>query len=214
MVVGNEPELNLHIEYDYSKRFTEPLRQRGSFHGACRPNIRLPSIGKPGFRLWNVDFGFCNRTRYPFSDFTFEKSVLSVDFNLEIQIRISWISSLPFDWEIQNWKDLENCSREQRSFLLIMRARARPLSLRTVSFKSLFGSNGKKEIQKQIFQRWNPFSDFAIYCKFEIRILKSKSRFPNRTHPKYWTTSHFPFQRLGDENNSCPTSTGCKKTWP
>ena len=36
------------------------------------------------------------------SDFTFEKSVLRVDFNLEIQIRISWISSLLFDWEIRN----------------------------------------------------------------------------------------------------------------
>ena len=51
MVVGNEPELTLHIEYDYSKRFTEPLRQRESFLGACRPNIRLPSVGKPGFRF-------------------------------------------------------------------------------------------------------------------------------------------------------------------
>ena len=165
MVVGNEPELTLHIEYDYSKRFTEPLRQRESFLGACRPNIRLPSIGKPGFRFWNPDFGFCNRTRNPFSDFTFEKSVLRVDFNLEIQIRISWIYSLPFDWEIR----------------------------------------------KRISHRWNPFFDFAFYYKSEIRILKSKSRFPNRTHPKYWTTSHFPFQHLGNENNLCPTSTGCKK---
>ena len=69
-------------------------------------------------------------------------------------------------------------------------------------------SNGKKEIQKQISQRSNPLLDFAFYCV--IRILKSKSRFPNRTHPKYWT-SHFPFQHLGNENNLCPTSTGCKK---
>ena len=78
-------------------------------------------------------------------------------------------------------------------FLLIMRAHARPLFLRTV-FQILFRisqSNGKKEIQKQISQRWNPFSDFAFDCKSEIRILKSKSRFPNRTHPKFgfpnWT---------------------------
>ena len=70
-------------------------------------------------------------------------------------------------------------------FLLSMRARARPLFLRTV-FKSFFGFANrtvKMKIQKQISQRWNPFSDFAFDCKFEIRILKSKSRFPNRTHP-------------------------------
>ena len=42
----------------------------------------------------------------------------------------------------------------------------------------------KRKIQKQIFQRWNPFSGFAFDCKSEIRILKSKSRFPNRMHPK------------------------------
>ena len=215
MVAGNEPELTLHIEYDYSKRFTDPLRQGGSFLGACRPNIRLPSIGKPGFRFWNPDFGFCNRRRNPFSDFTFEKSVLRIDFNVEIQIRISWISSLPFDREIRNWKDLQNCSRQERSFSLIMRARARPLFFRTVSFKSLFGfptRTVKRKSEKQISQRWNPFLDFAFYCKSEIRILKSKSRFPNRTHPKYWTTSHFPFQHLGNENNLCPISTGCKKS--
>ena len=40
------------------------------------------------------------------------------------------------------------------------------------------------KIQKQISQHWNPFSDFSFDCKTEIRILKSKSRFPNRTHPK------------------------------
>ena len=34
-------------------------------------------------------------------DFTSEKSVLRVDFNSEIQFRISWISFLPFDWEIR-----------------------------------------------------------------------------------------------------------------
>ena len=39
------------------------------------------------------------------------------------------------------------------------------------------------KIQKQISHRWNPFSDFAFDGKFEIWILKSKSRFPNRMHP-------------------------------
>ena len=141
MVAGNEPELTLHIEYDYSKRCTEPLRQRGSFLGACQPNIRLPSIGKPGVRFSTPDFGFCNRTRNSFSDFTFEKSVLRVDFNLEIQIRISWISSLPFDWEIRK-RICKTVLVNSGLFLLITRARARPLFLRTVSF--------------------SPFSDFPI----------------------------------------------------
>ena len=70
-------------------------------------------------------------------------------------------------------------------FLLITRARAKPLFLRTV-FQILFRisqSNGKKEIQKHISQRWNPFSNFAFDCKSAIRILKSKSRFPNWMHP-------------------------------
>ena len=74
-------------------------------------------------------------------------------------------------------------------FLLSMRARARPLFLRTV-FQILFRisqSNGKNENPKTDISAWshcwNPFSDFAFDCKSEIRIIKSKSRFPNRTHP-------------------------------
>ena len=58
------------------------------------------------------------------------------------------------------------------------------------------------EIQKQIPQRWNPFSDFAFDCKSEIRILKSKSRFPNRTHPQCQRMTgnpnqDFPIQKRG-----------------
>ena len=55
--------------------------------------LRLRSIGKSGFRFWNPDFGFCNRTRNPKTDFTRNPS--SGIF------RISWISFLPFDWEIR-----------------------------------------------------------------------------------------------------------------
>ena len=76
-------------------------------------------------------------------------------------------------------------------FLLIMRARARPLFLST-AFQILFWisqSNGKNENPKTDISarsaRLNPFSDFAFDCKSEIRILKSKSRFPNRTHPYF-----------------------------
>ena len=50
----------------------------------------------------------------------------------------------------------------------------------------------KRKIQNQIFRRWNPVSDIAFDCKSEIRILKSKSRFPNRIHPLtfplFWDT--------------------------
>ena len=86
-------------------------------------------------------------------------------------------------------KDLQNYTFSWTAvfFLLITRARARPLFLRTV-FQILFRisqSNGKKEIQKHISQRWNPFSDFAFDNKSEMRILNSKSRFPNRKHPAY-----------------------------
>ena len=76
-------------------------------------------------------------------------------------------------------------------FLLIMRARARPLFLRTV-FQILLRisqSNGKNENPKTS-QRWNPFSDFAFVCKSEIRILKSNSRFPNRSHPYTYTYAY------------------------
>ena len=56
-------------------------------------------MGNPDLDL---DFRFlCNRTRNPKTDFTTEKSVLRVDFNSGIQFRISWISFLPFDWEIR-----------------------------------------------------------------------------------------------------------------
>ena len=58
-----------------------------------------------------------------------------------------------------------------------MHARTRPLRISQ--------SNGKKEMQKQISQHWNPaFSGFAFDCKSEVRILKSKSSFSRRTHPK------------------------------
>ena len=114
MVVGNEPELTLHIEYDYSKRFTEPLRQRESFLGACRPNIRLPSVGKPGFRfeirIWILQsnaksvFGFYLREIRPQGGFQFRNP--NPDFmDLLLTVRLG-----------NPKKDLQNCSRQERSF--------------------------------------------------------------------------------------------------
>ena len=78
-------------------------------------------------------------------------------------------------------------------FLLIMRARARPLFLRTI-FKSFFGFQKKKKkterkgIQEQISQRWNlsaEISDFAFDYKSEIRILNLSSKYKFITLP--WT---------------------------
>ena len=69
------------------------------------------------------------------SDFTFKKSVL----NLEIQIQTSWIFSLPFGWEIRK-RICKTVLVNSGLFVLIMRARARPLFIiRTVSFKFRFG---------------------------------------------------------------------------
>ena len=66
----------------------------------------------------------------------------------------------------------------------IMRAHARPLFLRTV-FQFLFRisqSNGKKENPKTNISALK--SVFGFRVRLQIRILKSKSRFPIRTHPK------------------------------
>ena len=97
------------------------------------------------------------------SDFTFEKSVLRVDYNLEIQIRISWISSLPLDWEIRK-RICKTVLVNSGLFLLIMRVPERPLFLRTV-FQIVFRisqSNGKKE---------NPKTDIsALKSVFEFRV--------------------------------------------
>ena len=120
----------------------------------------------------------------PTTDFTSNKTVLREDFLTEIQIQISWISFLPFDWEIQ--KRIRKTILVNNSiFWLSMCACARLLFLRTVFqiLSQISQWNGKKEIQKQMHQ--NPFLDLAFDCKSEIRILRSKSRFPNRMHCKY-----------------------------
>ena len=114
MVAGNEPELTLHIEYHYSKRCpdncTEPLRQRGSFLGACQPNIRLPSIGKPGVRFWILQsnakfvFGFHLREIRPQGRFQFRNPNPDfMDFLLTVRLG-------------NPKKDLQNCSRQEGSF--------------------------------------------------------------------------------------------------
>ena len=64
-------------------------------------DLRSRSMGNPYLDFDIRISGFCNRTRNPKTDFTSEKSLLRLDFSWEVQIRISWISFLPFDWEIR-----------------------------------------------------------------------------------------------------------------
>ena len=69
--------------------------------------------------------------------------------------------------------------------LLITRARARPLLLRTV-FQILFWISNrmvKNENTKTDISALKSVSDFPLDCKYEIQILKATSRSPNRTHP-------------------------------
>ena len=129
-------------------------------------------------RLRNPDFWFWNRTRNPKTDFISEKSVLRV----KGWIRILWISFyLSIGKSEKGFAKLFSWTAV--FFLLIMRAHARPRFLRAVCqiLFRIYQLNSKKENQKS--QCWNPFSDFVFDCKSEIRILKSKSRFPNRMHP-------------------------------
>ena len=96
---------------------------------------RLDSIGKSGFRFWNPDFGFGNRTRNPNTDF--------MDFLFTI-----WNPKKGFA-KLFSWTAV--------FFLLIMHARSRPLSFRTI-FKKLYRisqSYSKKEISalKSLFLR-------------------------------------------------------------
>ena len=137
MVAGNEPELTLHIEYHYSKRCTdnctEPLRQRGSFLGACQPNIRLPSIGKPGVRFWILQsnakfvFGFHLREIRPQGGFQFRNPNPDfMDFLLTVRLG-------------NPKKDLQNCSRQERSFFANYACACKTAVFKDSQFQSLFG---------------------------------------------------------------------------
>ena len=129
------------------------------------PILKWNAKAENGFHLWNPSSGWIaiKKSKSGFHGFPFYRSIGKSEKGF----------AKLFSWTVV-------------FFLLSMRARARPLFLRTV-FQILFRisqSNGKKEIPKHISQRWNLFSNFAFDCRSEIRILKSKSRFPNRTHPK------------------------------
>ena len=69
--------------------------------------VRL--IEKSGFRFWNPDFGFCNQTRNPKTDFISEKSVLRVNLILDF---MGFLLTVCLG---NPKKDLKNYSREHRS---------------------------------------------------------------------------------------------------
>ena len=135
MDAGNEPELTLHIEYDYSKRFTVPLRRRGSFFGACQPNIRLRCIGKSGFRILQSNaksvFGFHFQEIRPQGRFHLRNPNPDLmEFLLTVRLG-------------NPKKDLQNCSRQGRSFFANYAGACKTAVLRDSQFP-------------------NPFSDFPI----------------------------------------------------
>ena len=137
-------------------------------------------------RFGNPDFGFCNRTRNPKTDFTFEKSVLRVDF---IKKSKSGFHGFPFYRLIgKSEKGFAKLFSWTAVWVFANYTCACKNAVLKGSFQILFRisqSNGKNEIQKLISQRWNPVLNFAFDCKSEIRILRPKSRFPNRTPAPY-----------------------------
>ena len=98
----------------------------------------------------------------------------------EIQILISWIS---FSTILLRFAKLFSSTVVVSSRIILKRGRS--LFLRTVFFKSIFSrfpyKTERKKIQGHISRRSNSCFDFAFCCKSEIRISKSKSRFPNRS---------------------------------
>ena len=137
------------------------------------------------WEIWNSDFEIEREIRKPLkTDFTSEKSVLIEDFNYEIQIRISWISFLPFDWEIQ--KRICNTILVNISLLFAnYECVCKTAVLKNCSSIPcrIFQKTRKKGNLRIDMSALKSVSDFAFDCEFEIRSLKSKFRFSNRTHP-------------------------------
>ena len=140
-------------------------------------------------KVWNLNRGA----------FDWEIRISNFAIEREIQKRISlsrnpsslWISKsksgfhgFPFYRSIGKFKKgfAKLFSWTVVFFLLIMRARARPLFLRTV-FQILFPisqNKGKKGNPRSYISALKSVIGFRV--PLQIRILKSKSRFPNRTH--------------------------------
>ena len=89
---------------------------------------------------------------------------------------------LPFDWEIR--KRICKTILVNGGLLFANYACACETAVLKGSFSNPF-SDFPIERQKENPKTDISASDFAFDCKSEIRILKSNSRFPNRTHPWY-----------------------------
>ena len=123
----------------------------------------------------------------------------------DIRIRISWISFLPFVWETR--KRICKTTLLNSGLLFANYTCTCKTAVLKNSFSNPFSdfrkkkkkNNGKKaNLRGDIYLSFETsFRIFRWIAKSEIRILKSKSRFPNhRTHPIYsclvfWNSRHW-----------------------
>ena len=175
----------------------------------------LRSIGKSGFGFWNLDLGFCYRTRNP--------KRMSLPRNqspgwIAMKKSESGLHGFPFYCSIGKPEKgfAKLFSWRVVFFLLIIRAWARPLFLRIV-FQILFRifekkqtkqnkkqnkikhkKKGKERKSKERYLSFETrFQMLRSIAKSEIRIFKPKSRFPNHpAHPRYsclvfWNLRHW-----------------------
>ena len=130
------------------------------------------------FRFWNPDLGFYNRTRNPKTDFTSKKSVLNEDSNLK-HSNLDFVDFFIYRLNGKYENGFAKRSREQWSFfLLIMRARSRPLSLRTV-LKMVFRISPQKKQKERISKRRFLSVEIRFRIWRSISNLKSGIQNPN-----------------------------------
>ena len=103
------------------------------FSELANRNIRLPSIGKPGVRFWILQsnakfvFGFHLREIRPQGRFQFRNPNPDfMDFLLTVRLG-------------NPKKDLQNCSRQERSFFAYYACACKTAVLKDSQFQSLFG---------------------------------------------------------------------------
>ena len=144
-----------------SSPVSEMRKGQRSWGRALVPNSRLDWLKRDCTQSSHPDFGFWNRTRNPGNGF----HPREIRRHRGLQLR-----KLKTDFMDYLGKSILVSSRV--FFLLIMRARARPLFIYNCfsnPFSDLPKKTERKGIQEQVFQRWNPFSDFAFDCKSEIQ---------------------------------------------
>ena len=109
------------------------------------------------------------------TDFIFPKFVLGVDFNLEIQIRISWISFFTVL--------LGNPRRICKTILVNSgRFSANYACAWEKVFKSLIKRKETRKSRTDFSRLIRFYGSSRFCCNPKFRISQSKSRFPNRAH--------------------------------